>query len=62
MNLLAGEPLVHVDAHELPDEVFRLLADVVPVRGVELEFACKMRILKKIFADFLKKKIFFTML
>ena len=39
MNLLAGEPLVHVDAHELPDEVLRLLADVVPVRGVELEFA-----------------------
>ncbi len=42
-RLLAAEPLLDVDAHELPDELLGLLADVVPVRGVELELAWKKK-------------------
>ena len=39
---LAGQPVVHVDAHQGPDEVLGLLADVVPVGGVELELSCEI--------------------
>ena len=41
-GLGAGQPLLHVDAHQGPDEGLGLVADVVPVRRVELEFAWKM--------------------
>ena len=37
---LAGQTVLHVDAHQRPDEVLRLLADVVPVGGVELKLSC----------------------
>ena len=37
LYLLACESLLDVDAHEVPDEVFGVLADVVPVRGVKLK-------------------------
>ena len=37
---LAGQSVVHVDAHQGPDEVLGLLADVVPVGGVELKLSC----------------------
>ena len=39
---LAGEPVVHVDAHQGPDEVLSLLTDVVPVGGVELKLSCEI--------------------
>ena len=39
---LAGQSVVHVDAHQGPDEVLGLLADVVPVGGVELELSCEI--------------------
>ena len=39
---LAGEPVVHVDAHQGPDEVLGLLTDVVPVGGVELKLSCEI--------------------
>ena len=39
-RLFAAEPLLDVDAHELADELLGLVADVVPVGGVELELAC----------------------
>ena len=35
--LLASESVLHVDAHEAPDEVLGLLADVVPVGRVKLK-------------------------
>jgi len=38
---LAGQPVVNIDAHQGPDEVLRLLADVVPVGGVELKLSCE---------------------
>jgi hypothetical protein len=38
-RLLAAESLLDVDAHEVADELLRLLADLVPVRRVELELA-----------------------
>ena len=40
-RLLAAEPLLDVDAHEPADELLCVVADVVPVRGVELKLACK---------------------
>lgn len=33
-------PFVRVHAHQLFDEVFRRIADVVPVRRIEFEFTC----------------------
>ena len=39
---LAGEPVVHVDAHQGPDEVLGLLTDVVPVGRVELKLSCEI--------------------
>ena len=39
---LAGQSVVHVDAHQGPDEVLGLLADVVPVGGVELKLSCEI--------------------
>ena len=41
-HILACEPVLHVDTHQAPDEVLRLLGDVVPVGGVKLELACKI--------------------
>ena len=38
-NLLACEPVLHVDTHQAADEVLGLLGDVVPVGGVKLELA-----------------------
>ena len=38
---LAGQAVLHVDAHQGPDEVLRLLADVVPVGRVELKLSCE---------------------
>ena len=39
---LAGQPVLHVDAHQGPDEVLGLLADVVPVGGVKLKLSCEI--------------------
>ena len=39
---LAGQPVLHVYAHQRPDEVLRLLTDVVPVGGVELKLSCEI--------------------
>ncbi len=40
-SLGARQPLLNVDTHEGTDEGLRLVADVVPVRRVELELAWK---------------------
>ncbi len=42
-SLGARQPLLNVDTHEGTDEGLRLVADVVPVRRVELELAWKKR-------------------
>ena len=38
---LACQADVDIDAHQGPDEVLRLLADVIPVGGVELKLSCE---------------------
>ena len=36
---LAGQSVLHIDAHQRPDEVLGLLTDVVPVWGVKLKLS-----------------------
>ena len=36
---LARESVLHIDAHQAPDEVLGFLGDVVPVGGIKLKLA-----------------------
>ena len=41
-SFAAGKSFINIDAHQPADEIFSGIADVVPIRRIEFEFACNL--------------------